>query len=61
MGAAGDMLMSALYELVTIKNFPNKMNNLGIPGVNITAKESVKRGIAGTHISVKVRGWKKKA
>ena len=34
MGAAGDMLMSALYELLDNKeDFLRVMNSLGLPGV----------------------------
>lgn len=59
MGAAGDMLMSSLYELIDGKEaFLNRMNQLGIPGVSLAAAESIKGGIAGTHLSVSVRGKK---
>lgn len=55
MGAAGDMLMAALLELLPDPGeFIQKMNNLGIPGVRLEKKTSVKCGITGTHVSVYV-------
>ena len=57
MGAAGDMLMSALSELIPEPDaFIDRMNGLGLPGVHFTRQKSVKCGIEGTHISVVVRG-----
>ena len=57
MGAAGDMLAAGLLELLPDKEgFIRKMNDLGIPGVTVSAAKSVKCGIAGTHFSVSVRG-----
>mgnify|MGYP001025316328 CR=1 FL=1 len=57
MGAAGDMLMAALLELVEEKQaFVDKMNGLGIPGVTVGAKPAEKCGIRGTHVSVTVDG-----
>lgn len=57
MGAAGDMLTAALIELLPNKaEFLSELNNLGIPGVSITSELSVKCGIRGTHIVVKVDG-----
>ena len=57
MGAAGDMLLSALYELLEDKKgFLEKMNSLGLPGVRLEAERGVSCGIAGTHIKVTVRG-----
>ena len=57
MGAAGDMLMAALLELVPDRQaFIDKMNALGLPGVQVTAEPSVKCGITGTHMSVTVAG-----
>lgn len=57
MGAAGDMLMSALSELhPNPENFMEKLNALKIPGVLIEKKTSVKCGIEGTHIDVTVHG-----
>ena len=57
MGAAGDMLMAALYELCPDKEaFLEKMNRLGLPGVQVEAEEAVKCGITGTHMKVTVNG-----
>ena len=57
MGAAGDMLMSALLELhPNPQQFLQRMNGLGLPGVTLAAGPSVKCGITGTHISVTVHG-----
>lgn len=55
MGAAGDMLAGALLELLPHKEaFLQEMNALGIPGVTVSASESVKCGVTGTHFTVKV-------
>ena len=57
MGAAGDMLMAALFELCPDKDgFLQKMNHMGIPGVQVEAQPAVKCGITGTHMEVKVYG-----
>ena len=59
MGAAGDMLMSALYELLEEeqkKQFLEKMNHLGIDGLSIEPKRVQKCGIYGTHMSVLIDG-----
>lgn len=57
MGAAGDMLTAALLELVPDKEaFIEKINEMGIPGVKVSAENAVKCGITGTHVSVKVNG-----
>ncbi len=56
MGAAGDMLMAALSELVDQNAFAAKINALGIEGVQVSLKESVKCGIHGTHVEVLVHG-----
>ena len=38
MGAAGDMLMAALLELIPDKQaFIDQMNGLGLPGVHVQA------------------------
>ena len=53
MGAAGDMLMAALLELLPEKDtFLQKMQSLGLPGLEISAEPSVKCGITGTHMRV---------
>ncbi len=57
MGAAGDMLMAALLELVPDKEaFIAKMNSLGLPGVELSAGKVEKCGIVGTHVTVRVGG-----
>ena len=56
MGAAGDMLMGALYELYPEKEkFLEKMNSL-LPGVAVEAERAVRQGIAGTHMRVIIHG-----
>lgn len=57
MGAAGDMLMAALYELLDDKQaFLDTMRGLGLPGIEISAEPAVKCGITGTHMNVLVHG-----
>ena len=59
MGAAGDMLMSALYELLDHgqkAQFLRTMNGLGLPGVAVEAQAASTCGIAGTHMAVTVCG-----
>lgn len=57
MGAAGDMLMAALYELLDDREgFLRTMNSLGLPGVEVRAEPSSTAGIAGTHMRVLIRG-----
>ena len=59
MGAAGDMLTAALLELLPEdgrQGFVAEFNSLGIPGVEMTAEPSVKCGVSGTHVTIKVNG-----
>ena len=57
MGAAGDMLTAALFELCPDKElFLEKINSCGIPGVSVNAERVVKCGIEGTHMSVLLDG-----
>lgn len=59
MGAAGDMLTAALAELLPGDEraaFVREFNSLGIPGVEMSMEPSVKCGIKGTHVSIKVNG-----
>lgn len=59
MGAAGDMLMAALYELLSQeqkKTFLDAMNGLGLPGVEVAPVAAKTGGIAGTHMRVTVHG-----
>lgn len=56
MGAAGDMLMGALYELCPEKaKFLADMNAL-LPGVVLEAEPVRRQGIAGTHMRVVIHG-----
>ena len=56
MGAAGDMLLGALYELYPEKErFLADMNAL-IPGVKLEAEGVTRQGIAGTHMRVDIHG-----
>ena len=57
MGAAGDMLMAALSELIPDpEGFIDRMNALGLPGVRLERHPSEKCGVTGTHIAVTVDG-----
>ncbi|MGN0477964.1 MAG: nickel pincer cofactor biosynthesis protein LarC [Hominenteromicrobium sp.] len=57
MGAAGDMLMAALLELLPEpERFLEKMNSLGLPGVTVAREPMTKCGICGTHMRVTVNG-----
>ena len=54
MGTAGDMLMAALYELMTESekhDFLETMNRL-FPGVEIHPRQAVTCGITGTHMDL---------
>jgi len=56
MGAAGDMLMAALYELLPDQaGFLDTMNRL-IPGVTVRPLRTTTCGVAGTRMEVLVRG-----
>lgn len=57
MGAAGDMLTAALLELVEDKNaFVEKLNSIGLEGIEYRLEKSEKCGITGSHMSVLVHG-----
>lgn len=57
MGASGDMLMAALYELIEDQeDFLEKINGLKDLGVVVKARADVKAGIAGTKIDVFIGG-----
>ena len=59
MGAAGDMLSAALFELLSRKeqeDYLSAMNHLGLDGVSVQAERSEKCGITGTHMTVLVDG-----
>lgn len=57
MGAAGDMLTAALLELLDDADragFIKEFNLLGLPGIVMEAEPSVKCGVEGTHVTIKV-------
>ena len=59
MGAAGDMLTAALLELLETDaraSFVEEFNGLGLPGVVMETEPSVKCGVQGTHVHIKVHG-----
>lgn len=57
MGAAGDMLMAALYELLDDKEpFRKIMQSLPLAHIEIDFQEAQKCGVRGTHIEVTVGG-----
>lgn len=59
MGAAGDMLTAALWELLDDARraeFLSTMNGLGLPGVEVRAEKAAQCGIWGTHMQVTVHG-----
>lgn len=57
MGAAGDMLASALCELVPNPDaLIQRLNNLHIPSVVFEKQQVTRCGIAGTHINVIIDG-----
>ena len=64
MGAAGDMLMAALYELLdpdARADFVARMNDLGLAGVAVQPRPAATCGIAGTHMAVTVHGEEEEA
>ena len=56
MGVAGDMLTAALLELVDGKEFIDKINSLGLQGVEVRLEEVTKQGIKGNKIDVVIDG-----
>jgi uncharacterized protein (TIGR00299 family) protein len=57
MGAAGDMITAALFELIDDKeNFLKQMNSIGFHDIKVNADLIVKCGIVGTHIRVVIHG-----
>lgn len=57
MGAAGDMLMSALLELLPDpKVFVEKLNDLKLPNTHVYMNKAKKCGIVGTQIDVEIKG-----
>lgn len=57
MGAAGDMLMAALYELLPDGSaFLDAMHGAGIPGLTVAAEKGTSRSIAGTRMKLRFHG-----
>ncbi len=57
MGAAGDMLMGALLELIpNPEAFLEKVNGFGLDGVCVERERVTRCGILGTHMHVKIDG-----
>lgn len=57
MGAAGDMLMAALLELLPDRDiFLRRMRSLGLPGVEIGCDSMAKCGITGTKMRIRIGG-----
>lgn len=62
MGAAGDMLLAALWELCpNRKEMLQELNGMGLEGVEYIAEPSEKCGIVGTHMRVLVHGEEEEA
>ena len=64
MGAAGDMLTAALWELLDDAQraeFLSTMNGLGLPGVEVRTEKAAQCGIWGTHMQVTVHGEEEKS
>ena len=58
MGAAGDMMLAALYELMSKEQkerFLADMNKL-VPGLRVFPEEATSGGVAGTHMHVVIDG-----
>ncbi len=57
MGAAGDMLASALVDLFEDKNaVVSELNSLSLPDTEIVYGEKKQNGITGVHLEMKVKG-----
>ena len=57
MGASGDMLMAALAQIAPEgAKICDKINALGLPGVEANAQTVTKNGVTGLHIKVSVHG-----
>ncbi len=56
MGAAGDMLMAALSELVDAGQFLAEINQIGLDGVQVEREARIRCGIAGTGMRVHIHG-----
>jgi uncharacterized protein (TIGR00299 family) protein len=61
MGAAGDMIMSALFDTFNTdeqKAFLDEMSSLGLSGLKIMASQKILCGIKGAHIDVAINDTK---
>ena len=59
MGAAGDMLCASLAEIVDkdeADSIIESVNAFKLPGVEVSLEKSIKCGISGSHVNVKVGG-----
>ena len=57
MGCAGDMLMGALAEIAgEPAEFASELEGIGIPDISVKAIKSIKCGITGTHMDIRVKG-----
>ena len=56
MGAAGDMLLAALYELLDDQTGFLETMNMLLPDVRFAAVPASSCGVAGTHMEVTVNG-----
>ena len=57
MGAAGDMLLSALTELMPDPDaFVAELNGLAIPGLSVTRELRESHGVKGSHLAVRIDG-----
>lgn len=62
MGAAGDMLAAALFELMPDRaQALAQLNTLGLPGVEFIPEKASKCGVTGTHMRVVVNGLEERA
>ena len=62
MGAAGDMLTAALFELMPDRaQALAQLNALGLPGVEFIPEKASKCGVTGTHMRVVVNGREERA
>ena len=57
MGAAGDMLMAALWEAAGSRpELIERLNAMGVPGLHVEAEKAESCGVHGTHMKVEIFG-----
>ena len=62
MGAAGDMLMAALLDLVDCKaDFLKDINNIGLPDAQVSIRKTQKCGITGIAVDVIIGGMEERS